>query len=72
VATSALPKKTRLLANTALPDLDLVVGVFVFCCLPVTRISAPRNLRLRAKASWKWQLLLLGVPHSAERWVVVR
>jgi hypothetical protein len=25
----------------------------VFCCLPVTRISASPNLRWRAKASWK-------------------
>jgi hypothetical protein len=55
-----------------LPDLVLVLGPVVSCCLPVTGISAPPNLRWRAKASWKWQLLLLEVLHSAERWIVVR
>jgi hypothetical protein len=35
----------------SLPDLALVLPPVVSCCLPVTRTSAPRNLRWRAHAS---------------------
>jgi hypothetical protein len=56
----------------ALPDLALVLVPVVFCCLPVTRIWQLLFLHWRANAKLKWQFLLLEVPQSVERWIVVR
>jgi hypothetical protein len=38
-------------SSGALPDLALVLSLVSWRCLPVTRISAPPNLRWRANAS---------------------
>jgi hypothetical protein len=57
--------------NAALPDLVLVLAPIVFCYLPVTRIWPLLFLHYRDNAKLKWQLLLLEVLHSTERWIVV-
>jgi hypothetical protein len=57
--------------SLALPDLGLVLGPFIFYCLPVTRIWPLLFLHYRDNAKLKWQFLLVEVPHSAERWIAV-
>jgi hypothetical protein len=57
-----------------LPDLGLVYCLLSFPAA-LAGYENPRpqplltNLHYRDNASWKWQLLLPGVLHSAERWI---